>query len=413
MELLVESLQLVPVLRLLCGHAVELVEGLLDPLKLGPIPPPRGPAGRRNLEHLAHREQLVDAEPLVNDGAAQVFTQGGPGDEHALAVANLEMAPSLERFERFAQGGAGDAQQAGEFPLRGEPVTRLQILALDHTDDLRGLLAEVECKNGWQLAEQAGSAPPRGIQRALDRYAWDADAVRDGLRAYVLAALGAPRAVLGVDETGFPKQGPHSAGVARQDGGPLGRRANRQVGVFLGSASPRGHVGLDRALYLPQEWTADRARCREAGSPDDVPFRTQPQRALGLVERALAAGVPAAWVMAAAVYGSASKFRGPREARGQASGLAVRGSQPVSTWPPHGPPAQGPGADRAAAVPATGWRRLSCGEGAQGPRQHDWADLPVRPALRDGWAHAGLVRRHPERPEELAFSLVYAPTETP
>ena len=276
--------------------------------------------------------------------------------------------------------------------------------AADHAADyLRGLLAEVERKNGWQLAERAGYEHPRGIQRVLDRYAWDADGVRDDLRAYVLPALADPRGVLVVDETGFPKQGTRSAGVARQYCGTLGKRANCQVGVFLGYASPAGHVGLDRALYLPQEWTNDRARCRVAGIPDDLAFQTKPQLALALVEHALDAGVPAAWVVADEVYGSDSKFRGPLEARGQAYVLAVRSTQSVATWPPYGPPDLGPVADLVAAVPPTGWRRLSCGGGAQGPRCYDWAYVPVRPALRDGWVHAVLARRHLERTEEIAY----------
>ncbi len=280
-------------------------------------------------------------------------------------------------------------------------------------DYLRGLVAEVERKNGWQLAARAGYGHPRGIQRVLDRSTWDADAMRDDLRAYVVTALGDPAGVLVVDETGFPKQGRHSAGVARQYCGTLGKRANCQGGVFLGYASPQGHAGLDRALYLPAEWTADRARCRAAGIPDAVPFQTKPQLALAMVERALAAGVPAAWVVADEVYGNDSKFREPLEARGQAYVLAVRSNQPLSTWPPYGPPAQHTAASLAAAVPHTGWQRLSCGEGAQGPRLYDWAYVPVRPALRDGWVHAVLVRRHSERTEELAFYLVYAPTTTP
>ena len=279
---------------------------------------------------------------------------------------------------------------------------------------LRGLLAEVERKNGWQLAERAGYAHPRGIQRVLDRYAWDADAVRDDLRAYVVAELGDPRAVLVVDETGFPKQGRRSAGVARQYCGTLGKRANCQVGVFLGYASPKGHVGLDRALYLPQEWTDDRARCRAAGVPDDVPFRTKPALARELVERALDAGVPAAWVAGDEVYGGDSKFRFPLEARGQAYVLAVRSTQPVSTWPPYGPPAYLTVAAVAAAVPPSAWARLSCGDGAQGPRVYDWAYAPVRPALRDdAWVHAVLLRRHPARTDEVAFYLVYCPAATP
>jgi len=280
-------------------------------------------------------------------------------------------------------------------------------------DYLRGLVAAVERKNGWQLAEAVGYAHPRGIQRVLDRYAWDADAVRDDLRTYVIDALGDPAGVLVVDETGFPKQGRHSAGVARQYSGTLGKIGNCQVGVFVGYASPQGHVGLDRALYLPKAWTDDRVRCRAGGIPDDVPFQTKPQLALAMVERALDGGVPAAWVVADEVYGGDSQFRGPLEERGQAYVLAVRRNQPVSTWPPYGPLAPHTAASLAAAIPSEAWDRRSCGEGAQGPRVYDWAHVPARPALRDGWVHALLVRRHPERTDELAFYLVYAPADTP
>jgi SRSO17 transposase len=277
---------------------------------------------------------------------------------------------------------------------------------------LRGLLAEVERKNGWQLAEHAGYAHPRGIQRVLDRYTWDAEAVRDDLRRYVVTELGDPHGVLVVDETGFPKQGEHSVGVARQYSGTLGKIGNCQVGVFLGYATAHGHVGLDRALFLPQEWAADRERCRRAGIPDEVAHRTKPRLALELLERALDGGVPTAWVTADEVYGCDGKLRRALEARGQGYVLAVRSNESTTTWPPYGPPAQVRVADLAASVPAA-WRRLSCGEGAQGPRWYDWAAIPLRPALRTGWVHALLLRRHPERADELAYYLVYAPDDTP
>jgi SRSO17 transposase len=308
---------------------------------------------------------------------------------------------------------AGCARELEAAAVRLRAHFRRPAAAAHAADYLRGLVADVERKNGWQLAERAGYEHPRGIQRVLDRYAWDADAVRDDLRAYVVAALGDPAGVLVVDETGFPKQGTHSAGVARQYCGTLGKRANCQIGVFLGYAGPAGHAGLDRALYLPQDWTDDRARCRAAGIPDAAAFQTKPRLALTLVERALDAGVPAAWVAADEVYGNDSKFRRPLEARGQAYVLAVRSNQPVSTWPPYGPPAEHTAATLAASVPPADWHRLSCGDGAQGPRRYDWAHVPVRPALREGWVHAVLVRRHPERTEEVAFYLVYAPAATP
>jgi SRSO17 transposase len=137
---------------------------------------------------------------------------------------------------------------------------------------LEGLMSEVERKNGWQWAEEPGEHGPRGVQRLLEEADWDEEAVRDDLRAYVVEHLGEESAVLAIDETGFVKKGKKSAGVARQYSGTAGRRENSQIGVFLLYAASRGAAFLDRALYLPEEWTADRVRCREAGIADDVEF---------------------------------------------------------------------------------------------------------------------------------------------
>jgi len=280
-------------------------------------------------------------------------------------------------------------------------------------DYLRGLIADVERKNGWQLAEYAGYTHPRGIQRVLDRYQWDVDTVRDDLRSYVVAELGDPQGVLVIDETGFPKQGTHSVGVARQYCSTVGKIANCQIGVFLGYASRQGHVGIDRELFVPEEWLGDQVRRRKAGIPDELTYRTKPQLALEMVERALDAGVPAAWVVGDEVYGSDGKLRRALEERGQAYVLAVRSNQMTTTWPPYGPPGQVRVRDIAVAVPAEGWQRLSCGEGAQGPRFYDWAYLPVRPAVRTGWVQAVLLRRHPIQTDEIAYYLVYTPSSTP
>lgn len=168
---------------------------------------------------------------------------------------------------------------------------------------LEGLLSPVERKNGWQLAERAGEATPYGMQRLLAGAKWDADAVRDDLRGYVVEELGDPRAILVIDETGFLKQGTRSVGVKRQYSGTAGRVENCQIGVFLTYASPAGHVLLDRELYLPQEWAADAARRREAGVPDEVTFATKPELARRMLERARDAGVPAAWVTGDSIYG--------------------------------------------------------------------------------------------------------------
>ncbi|MDQ3654164.1 MAG: IS701 family transposase [Chloroflexota bacterium] len=237
--------------------------------------------------------------------------------------------------------------------------------------------------------------------------------VTDDLRAYVAAELGDPTGILVVDETGFPKQGTHSVGVARQDCGTLGKIGNCQIGVFLGYASPQGHAAIDRAPYLPKVWLADPPRGNQAGIPAETPFRTKPQLALAMLERARDASVPAAWVVADAVYGSDGALRRALEARNQAYVLAVRVNQPLSTWPPYGPPAQTTVSEQAAAVAAAAWSRVSCGEGAQGPCVYDWAYQPLRPALNDGWVHGLLIRRHPQRPAEIAWYLVYAPVDAP
>ncbi len=168
---------------------------------------------------------------------------------------------------------------------------------------LEGLLAPVERKNGWQLAEELGEHGPRGVQRLLGEADWDEDAVRDDLRAYVTEHLGEGDGLLVVDETGFLKKGKKSAGVARQYSGTAGRRENSQVGVFLLYASSQGAAFLDRELYLPEEWTTDRVRCREAGIPEEVVFATKGDLAQRMLARAFAALVPARWVVGDTVYG--------------------------------------------------------------------------------------------------------------
>ncbi len=146
---------------------------------------------------------------------------------------------------------------------------------------LRGLLAPIERKNGWQLAEAAGDRTPDGVQEFLSRVHWDADAVRDDLRAYVGEHLGAPDGVLVLDETGFIKKGRKSAGVQRQYSGTAGRIESCQIGVFLGYASRYGRALIDRALHLPESWAVDQARRAEAGIPEAVGLVTKPKLGLG------------------------------------------------------------------------------------------------------------------------------------
>src|SRR5688572_6511779 len=276
-----------------------------------------------------------------------------------------------------------------------------------------GLLSEVERKNGWQLAEYGGYEHPRTIQRVLDRSVWDADAVRDDLREQVIAELGDPEGVLVVDETGFLKKGTKSCGVARQYSGTAGRVENCQIGVFLGYASPKGRAGIDRALYLPRDWADDEERREGAGVPEEITFRTKPQLALEMLERAFEADVPARWVVGDAVYGSDGKLRRALEAWEQAYALAVKSTEKPTTFPPHQPPGQVMVADVADGLAPDAWQRQSCAEGAQGERLYDWAYVPLRPGLQRGWVHALVVRRDLGDPDERAYYLVFAPTDTP
>jgi len=272
---------------------------------------------------------------------------------------------------------------------------------------LRGLLGRVERKNSWQLAEAAGDATPYGLQQFLYRATWDPDAVRDDLRDYVVAHLGDAQGILVVDETGFLKKGDKSAGVQPQYSGAAGRTANAQVGVFLTYAGPRGHTFLDRALYLPASWTDDRERCRAAGIPDDVAFATKPKLAQAMLERALDAGVPAAWVTADSIYGDVKYLRVWLEARPIGYVLAVSGKDTVvgPDWRQRRIGAY------LADPPPAGWQRLSAGTGAKGPRWYDWVRLPLIAPLVDGWARWVLLRRNVADPTDLTAYVCFAPAD--
>jgi SRSO17 transposase len=215
----------------------------------------------------------------------------------------LSMAGSaVAEVEGWAHGLDGLAGRIAPRFGRREPRRRARAY-------LKGLLAPVGRRNGWQLAEVAGDRTPDGVQDFLARMRWDAEAVRDDLRAYVVEHLGDPGAVLVLDETGFVKKGRHSVGVQRQYPGTAGRIENCQIGVFLGYAGRHGHAPIDRALYLPEGWAGDRARRAAAGVPAAVAFATKPKLGRALLDRALEAGVPCAWVAGDSVCGADHALR--------------------------------------------------------------------------------------------------------
>lgn len=275
---------------------------------------------------------------------------------------------------------------------------------------VRGLLSEVERKNGWTLAEVIGQGGPERMQRLLNFYAWDDGGVRDDLRAAVAEVLGdAAGGVLVVDETGFLKKGTKSAGVARQYSGTAGRIENSQIGVFLAYASKHGRALVDCALYLPKEWTDDRARCREAGVGGEVRFATKQVLARGMIERAVDAGVPFAWVTADELYGQDAKFRLWMESREIAHVVAVPKSASVVTMWLTKERADGLVAD----IPEGQWRRLSCGDGVRGPKVSDWAILDIRPLRDPSKGHWLLARRSPSDPLDIAYYVCFGPADTP
>jgi len=279
---------------------------------------------------------------------------------------------------------------------------------------LRGLLSGVERKNGWQLAEEAGDATPDGMQRLLATARWDADGVRDDLRAYVVEHLGDADGVLVVDETSVIKKGTKSVGVQQQYSGTVGRIENCQVGVFLAYATGRGRAFLDRELYLPKGWADDAARRQEAGVPSLVRFATKPALARRMLERALDAGVPAAWVTGDEVYGSERRLRLWLEQRHQPFVLTV--SSRESLWVDH--PGVGPkqlSATRiCATIPADSWQRLSAGDGSKGPRVYGWARVRLARWPEPGYEHWLLVRRSltDQTARGFAYFVVYAPAGT-
>jgi SRSO17 transposase len=302
-----------------------------------------------------------------------------------------------DRLERWRVGFADMfALVAGRFAQVGSRRrARMYVL---------GLLSGAERKNSWVIAEQAGDLTPDGMQRLLNFYSWDADAVRDDLRGYVLDQLADPSGVMVADETGFLKKGTKSAGVQRQYSGTAGRIENCQLGVFLTYVSKRGRALIDRELYLPQQsWCADRARCAEAGIDDKVDFATKPELARRMLERARDAGALFGWFTADEAYGDNPSLRAWLDDQGINYVMAISCDQRFST--PTGPMR----ADELAALaPRRGWQRLSAGPGSKGERLYDW--LLIDPGADDPQL---LIRRSISKPSELAYYICHSSTPVP
>jgi len=236
---------------------------------------------------------------------------------------------------------------------------------------LRGLLAHLERKNGWTIAEFSGLREPKAMQRFLNLTPWDADRMRDIMRDYVMGYFADPRGVLIADPTGFAKKGRKSAGVQRQYSGTLGRIDNCQIGTFLAYANSSGdRVLLDRELYVPEKsWFGEPGRCAEAGIPVGLEFATRPQQVAAMIGRALDAGVPFSWFVADEEFGQNPGLREYLEDSKISYVMAIPKNTEFSDITGQA----GTVEEHAGRVKHHDWQRRSCGIGSKGFRVYEWA----------------------------------------
>jgi SRSO17 transposase len=308
--------------------------------------------------------------------------------------------PTSGEVERWHNELGRVSDQLSDRFVRREMKVRCEVY-------LECLLAQVDRKNGWQLAEYAGDATPKNIQHFIGRAKWDADQVRDDLHSYVVGQIGDPDGVLIVDETGFLKKGTKSAGVGRQYSGTAGRIENSQIGVFLAYRSKKGHTLFDRELYLPKAWTDDRPRCQEARIPEEVTFATKPELARRMLKRAFDGNMPASWVVADEVYGSDSKLRRLLEKQGVGYVVTVACNHHLFL-----DGVRDRVDNHVKNLPNNAWKKLSCGDGTKGKRYYHWTyrkfgsptDADMQPGL--------LVRRSLTNPDDLAYFFTSSPAGT-
>jgi SRSO17 transposase len=272
-------------------------------------------------------------------------------------------------------------------------------------------------------------AKHQSLHHVVAQAEWDDAALLAAVRAQVLPAIErhGPVRYWIVDDTGFPKQGTHSVGVARQYCGQLGKPDNCQVAVSLSVANDYASLPIAYQLFLPQVWADDPARRAKAGVPEAINFETKTVIALGQLRQALAAGVPVGIVLGDPAYGDETDFRVGVADLGLRYVLGVRPG--TSVWAPGTgplPPAPWSGRGRiptrlrrdaehqpvtlkalAISLPTWAWRKLTWREGSQGKLSSRFAAVRVRPAHRDTqraepWPEEWLLIEWPEGDAEPA-----------
>jgi len=269
---------------------------------------------------------------------------------------------------------------------------------------MRGLLAPLQRKNGWTIAEYVGESEPKALQRFLNVSPWDVDELLDLNRNYVMENLASPAAILVADPTGFAKKGTKSVGVQRQYSGTLGRIDNCQIATFLGYVTPEHDRALiDRRLYLPEEsWLADPDRCAEAGVPTGTLFKTRPQQVIEMIEAARTAGVPFAWFTADEEFGQNPGLREYLEKAGISYVMAIPKNTTYTDTDGRDTKVQ----QYANKLKPSTWQRRACGIGTKGYRVYDWALIDT--ARPD---HQYMIRRSIDD-GELAFYHCHNPNRS-
>jgi len=297
---------------------------------------------------------------------------------------------------------------SAEFEYLGNRIAPLFVHPKSRTHArqyLSGLLAPIERKNGWTIAQHVGEKEPKALQRFLNIANWDADRLRDLNRDYVVENLADPEGILIADPTGFAKKGKKSAGVQRQYSGTLGRIDNCQIGTFLAYVNGAGdRVLIDRELYIPEKsWFGDPQRCVEAGIPAELTFATRPRQVVAMIRRTLRAGLPVRWFTADEEFGQNPGLRDCLETAGTAYVMAIPRSTEFTdadgvTTEIKNLPGQ---------LPPTAWQRRACGIGTKGYRVYDWAVIDT-----DHPDHQYMIRRSVDD-GELAFYHCYNPRHEP
>jgi SRSO17 transposase len=335
----------------------------------------------------------------------------------------------LTEFEKVTATFADFHQEFASLFGRKEAIERSE-------QYLRGLLVQqTDRRNAENISEAVEGATPRALQRFLTESPWPDEPVIHRLQEHVGHLLSSPEGVFVLDETGFPKKGEKSVGVARQYCGTLGKVGNCQLGVFLAYVSEQGHALIDKRLYLPKEWTDDPERCREAGVPEEVGYQSVAELGFSMLRQARAQGhLAGQWVTGDEAYGKVPTLRDDLDNEGWLYVLEVPCTQPVFSQPaktevpawsgrgPHptklrlveGEP--GPQTVKVVAAHLTDadWQLLTVAEGAQGPRtylfaaQRVWESRDGLPG-RECWL---VLRRNPDG-SELKYYLSNAPADTP